>query len=210
MTIRQIFSCFAFVALLGLSACDTARQSWSDITGQTGPASPVSTTQIQDEDIKFNNRTASTSSYGMNETDMARQFSNENVIVYPVNGNPYDAQPRTFPEYRSVLDNTIGGYTVFDPSVTVFGLNGEGVMPDYMPAYSVPTYTQPSNQGQLMPLPEPRQVPSVNYVSPYNNGQMGLSPRVPSGPTNLTAPAPTRPMPNRDAQRRSRPVLTGY
>lgn len=81
--------------------------------------------------------------YTMDNGAMAEAFSNENVIVYPVEGD-VDANRREFPEYRSVLENTTaGGYTVFDPSVTVYAVEGSSMnRPSYLPEYSVPKYAE--------------------------------------------------------------------
>jgi hypothetical protein len=117
-------------------------------------------------------------------------MSNENVIVYPVEGD-LSSKHQTFPEYRGVLDNTTrGGYTVFDSSVTVFAVEGRTGRPQYLPNYSVPKYAEQYRPTQTMPT----------YA---NNGPLmpmaGQPQRVPSAPLAIT---PTG--------RRSAPVLTTY
>lgn len=102
--------------------------------------------------------------YEMGKVEMAEALSNENVIVYSVDGD-LDENRREFPEYRSVLENTTaGGYTVFDPSVTVYAVEGGGMKrPSYLPHYSVPQYAEqyrssapaiqlPMYQGRAQPL----------------------------------------------------------
>lgn len=88
--------------------------------------------------------------------DMPAQFSNESVIVFPVTGE-IDSSRTIFPEYRGVLENTTaGGYTVFDPSVSVFALDGRGVRPNYLPEYSVPQYAEQYKSVQpASPTPMP-------------------------------------------------------
>ena len=84
-----------------------------------------------------------TAPYAMGQDEIAQTLSNENVIVYPIDGD-LKQYPRTFPEYRGVLDNTTaGGYTVFDSSVTVYAVEGDASMrPSYLPDYAVPKYAE--------------------------------------------------------------------
>jgi hypothetical protein len=121
---------------------------------------------------------------------MANLMSNESVIVYSLDQNA--KQPRDFPAARGVVDNTTsGGYTVFDPSVTVFALDGMSAKPAYLPEYSVPKYAQQMSRSQgiiAMPLPN--------------------APR----PIGLSVPMqtiPNAPYKTQEGQR-SGPVLTGY
>lgn len=112
------------------------------------------------------------------DINTASLMTNENVIVFPIEGeiNPLR---KTFPEYRSVVENTTaGGYTVFDPSVTVFAVDDTGVRPDYLPEYSVPRYAEqmrPHNTAQSArsgvvpagtgPLPLTSDFPVSSYAS---------------------------------------------
>lgn len=125
--------------------------------------------------------------------NMEEIFSNESVIYYPLDKSPASVKQK-FPEYRSVLDNTTaGGYTVFDPSVTVYALNNNGGKPDYLPAYSVPQYAaQYKTDVKIQEQKAAAIIPPLPQS--YN------TPRAP-----LTSPAPAV-----QQQRRSRPVLTGY
>ncbi len=116
-------------------------------------------------------------------------MSNENVIVYPVDGD-LSKKRQTFPEYRGVLENTTrGGYTVFDSSVTVFAVEGRTGRPQYLPNYSVPQYSE--------------QYRTTQPIAYADNGPLipmrGQQQRVPSVPLAITP-----------AGRRSSPVLTAY
>jgi|GEM_PF-2784742 len=167
-------------------------------------------------------------------------MTNENVIVFPVEGE-IDMARKTFPEYRSVIENTTaGGYTVFDPSVTVFAVDdaGIGVRPDYLPQYSVPRYAEqfhgrkpvqaPLYAGEPLPLTANYPVssyPSIPvkpaYVSPEIISiapaiQAEPLPRPPrmteAGRISVPDMYPETPLTraNVSQQRRNGPVLTGY
>jgi len=156
-----------------------------------------------------------------NTMNMASIMSNENVIVYPVDGN-IDVQRMEFPEYRGTMENTTAsGYTVFDPSVTVYAVEGDVVQrPSYLPEYSVPKYAQPRMQniaikgnGSLMPAP---------LTQSYGDGiiaePLPRAPRLTRAGTlsNPTDRAPSMQMNGQSKQaatttgRRSSPMLTGY
>lgn len=118
-------------------------------------------------------------------------MSNENVIVYPLEGKINPAR-QSFPEYRGVLDNTTsGGYTAFDPSVTIFAIEGQGMRPDYMPQYAAPSYVQPKRQAAITQAP----LLPLNVVE-----SSGLSPQmnIPRAPSKTPV------------GERSGPVLTSY
>ena len=131
--------------------------------------------------------------------DTPELMSNNNVIVYPITGDITD-QKQTFAQYRGVVENTTaGGYTVFDPSVTVYAVEGQGMKPAYLPDYSVPQYAQ-----QYAPAPMP-------------NAPIAIPMMVPSPPTmpgETFAQTPSTPVPLIGAKtlagQRSGPVLTGY
>lgn len=122
-----------------------------------------------------------------------RQLSNDSVIYYPLD-KPIGSVTRKFSTYRSVLDNTTaGGYTVFDPSVTVYALNGANNKPDYMPEYSVPQYAA---QYQTQKWLEERKAAAI----------------IPPLPQAMQHPAPllNRSIPRSPSQGRSPRLLTGY
>jgi len=121
-----------------------------------------------------------------------QQFSNDSVIYYPLD-KPAGAVTQKFPKYQSVLDNTTaGGYTVFDPSVTVYALDGQSAKPNYLPDYSVPQHAAQYEQQRRMeerkaaeiipPLPQAVQRPAPLLTAPRprtpNNGR---SPRLLTG-----------------------------
>lgn len=143
-------------------------------------------------------------------------FSNPNVIVYPVTGDLSQSK-RAFAKYRGVLENTTaGGYTVFDPSVTVYAVEGQGLKPAYLPEYSVPEFAQnytphsmvPTGNAAMPPMPLAYQ----DDYDPYVPDEMSMKPRVPSS-WGATIPVEENfgALPVRNVeQRRSLPVLTGY
>ncbi len=109
------------------------------------------------------------------EIDHAVQFSNESVIYYPIN-KPAGAVKQKFPEYRGVLDNTTaGGYTVFDPSVTVYAVDGQSVRPSYLPEYSVPQHAAQYKTNMM--LEERRQAEAIPPM-PMSPPVMQRSPRL--------------------------------
>jgi hypothetical protein len=159
------------------------------------------------------------------ELDMAAIMSNENVIVFPIDGT-VDARRTEFPEYRGVMENTTaGGYTVFDPSVTVYAVEGGSVQrPSYLPEYSVPKYVQArptapqpmiQGNGQLMPVALTQSRDDEIVAEPLDGMTSKPSPRAP----RLTrAGQVSEPMmdtqkqgvPQQSSGRRSPPMLTGY
>lgn len=117
-------------------------------------------------------------------------MSNENVIVYPVEGN-LSKKRQEFPEYRGVMENTTrGGYTVFDSSVTVFAVEGTTHRPQYLPRYSVPQYAE-------------------QYVARSRSYTQTSGPLVPMAGETFAQPVPIAPKMT-EAGRRSAPVLTAY
>lgn len=163
----------------------------------------------------------STPPFVMDSEKMAAAFSNENVIVYPVDGDIADNR-REFPEYRGVMENTTaGGYTVFDPSVAVFAVEGEpSVRPSYLPEYSVPQYAEQyramstpiDNQpeaysdqgGPLMPIAVVPRAPNTGTVANGGTRRPWLETE------RLPAPSATPQSPYPQQARRSPPMLTGY
>jgi hypothetical protein len=121
-----------------------------------------------------------------------QQFSNDSVIYYPLD-KPVGAVTQKFPEYRSILDNTTaGGYTVFDPSVTVYALDGVSNKPNYLPEYSVPQHaaqyeqirrTEERKAAQIiLPLPQTMQRHSkLVATSGARTPTQGRSPRLLTG-----------------------------
>ena len=157
MTFGRLFKILPFTAVLGACAMmpqqDKPSIEMSPIDGDYAPVS-----------------------YDMGQGDIAQAFSNENVIVYPIDGDLKD-YPRTFPEYRGVLDNTTaGGYTVFDPSVMVYAVEGDAQMrPSYLPDYAVPKYAEQYRVAQ----------------SPAPMAYQGMAePLTPMGIVPLATPAP--------------------
>lgn len=119
-------------------------------------------------------------------------FSNESVIYYPLD-KPAGEVTQKFPEYRSVLDNTTaGGYTVFDPSVTVYALDGQSAKPNYLPEYSVPQHAaqyemqrrlEERNKAAIIPpLPQTIDHSALTLSAPRNRTpDNGRSPRLLTG-----------------------------
>jgi hypothetical protein len=168
--------------LFGLTGC----QHWQNLMGNFDTVEPrQSNVAVQPTPVNVLTPTPD------QQMNMANMMSNESVIVFPLDANA--KQPRDFPAARGVVDNTTsGGYTVFDPSVTVFALDGMSAKPDYLPEYSVPKYAQQTsvtnNVIAAMPLPN--------------------APR----PIGLSVPMqtiPNAPYKTQEGQR-SGPVLTGY
>ena len=194
-----------------LTACENIHQYWKDTwvddsavwaNNYNGQHNPDAVVRAPDPKTNIRDRSET------NATDTSKMFSNPNVIVYPVSGDPYEQQKQTFPEYRGVMDNTTaGGYTAFDESVTVYSLGQRNAKPSYMPDYAVPKYAQPSTAGEMMPMPTTQQRGPTSLTT--------MSPRVPSAPntsreyTPQTNNLPVQSVPSR-AGRRSRPVLTAY
>jgi len=122
-----------------------------------------------------------------------QQFSNDSVIFYPLN-KPAGAVTQTFPKYQSVLDNTTaGGYTVFDPSVTVYAVDGQSAKPAYLPDYSVPQYSAQYEQQRRIDARKAAEI-------------------IPPLPQAVQRPAPllTQPRPRTPDNGRSPRLLTGY
>lgn len=144
--------------------------------------------------------------------DTASLMTKPSVIVFPVDG-PIDPDRRSFPEYRGVVENTTaGGYTVFDPSVTVFAVEGPGQRPDYLPEYAVPRYAEQfypvvaypeTANNPLMPMDSAGPVP----IAPGIKAEPLPKPRL---PRMTGTPQTDNRLPQAQQQRRSRPVLTGY
>lgn len=177
------------------------------VMGLTACATPYSNTQV--EQIVFEEPDAPLVPKGMTNEEI---FSNPNVIVYPVTGDLSQSN-RAFAKYRGVVENTTaGGFTVFDPSVTVYAIEGQGMKPAYLPEYSVPRYAQnymindTAAPASMQPLPLTHQadpyVPDTLYMQPRSP----MAPSVPLGIENNYGELPERNV----EQRRSRPVLTGY
>lgn len=161
----------------------------------------------------------------LGDVDMATIMSNENVIVYPVDGDT-NSNRREFPEYRSIIENTTaGGYTVFDQSVTVYPVEGGAVpRPSYLPEYSVPKYVQPKlnsvplrGRDSLMPVPLTQSYGDGIVAEPL----MGAPTNMPRAPRLTQSGAVSHPdkvdtkqvsvTANADNKgRRSGPMLTGY
>lgn len=117
--------------------------------------------------------------------DTASLMTNESVIVFPVDGH-IDPTQKTFPEYRSVIENTTaGGYTVFDPSVTVFAVDDTGGRPEYLPEYSVPRYTEQIFPRQTAQTPQPVVMPSGNGLVPMMQDNIAVPSTTPSEPIHL-------------------------
>lgn len=185
------------IAVMGLSACATPYPERMDIQKQSQqvvvePVAPVAPKGMTNEEI----------------------FSNPNVIVFPVTGDLSQSK-QAFAKYRGVIENTTaGGYTVFDPSVTVYALEGQGMKPAYLPEYSVPRYAQnymPQNvptqirSAALPPLPLGYQEDS------YVPETLSMQPRVPQNRVSAPFENEYGALPVRNVEpRRSRPVLTGY
>jgi len=105
--------------------------------------------------------------YKINEEEL---YSNSNVIYYPLD-KPAGDVTHKFPQYRGVLENTTGGgYTVFDPSVTVYAIEQGQTKPSYLPEYSVPKYAEQyeaniilkeqAEMAAIPPIPLTRQLTS--------------------------------------------------
>jgi len=157
--------------VIGLSACASKKQVQEPM-----PVEPVIFEKPRDYSINYE-----------------QQFSNDSVIYYPLD-KPAGNVTRKFPEYRSVLDNTTaGGYTVFDPSVTVFALDGVSNKPAYLPDYSVPQY-------------------AAQYQTQRRIDERKAAEIIPPLPQAMQRPAPllTQPRPRTPNQGRSPRLLTGY
>lgn len=93
--------------------------------------------------------------------------SDTSVKIYPLDGavvNTADAGSA-----RSVLDNTTsGGYTVFDPSVTVYPLPGADA-PAYIADYAVPPY------GVVQQAPQPQAAQALRSRAPEMDAGEGLA-----------------------------------
>jgi hypothetical protein len=196
----MIFRSFNFIVLLavfGLTACAKSypdRMDYNQSEQQEfveNPVEPVVQKGMSNEEI----------------------FSNPNVIVYPVTGDLSQSN-RAFAKYRGVVENTTaGGYTVFDPSVTVYALEGQGMKPAYLPEYSVPRYAQNyrSPVGQMPNDTVFPPLPLMYQDDPYVPDSMSMQPRVPSMTKSSPVADNMNELPVRNIeQRRSRPVLTGY
>ena len=165
------------VMLMTLSACAYQKKQ------------PYNPTIIVNDPVVFE-----TSAKQAPPIDMATQMSNESVIVFPVTG-AIDQGRTKFPENRGVLNNTTeGGYTVFDPSVTVFAVGGQGARPAYLPPYSVPQYAEQYNAPSDM---------DTNGVAPMPRGP-SMQSVLPELPTRAVV------MPKSNVNRRSPPILTAY
>ena len=137
--------------------------------------------------------------YKMNKGEL---FSNDNVILYPLD-EAVAGRRHQFDGYRGVLDNTTaGGYTVFDPSVTVFAVQGRGERPNYLPEYSVPRYAVGYSQEQQS-TEQLKAVKAPTSIIPSE--EQTLTPRP---LRQLISPAPGS-ISTRAGSRRP-PVLTGY
>ncbi len=140
-------------------------------------------------------------------------FSNKSVIYYPLD-KPAGAVQQKFPTYQSVLDNTTaGGYTVFDPSVTVYSLSGASNKPTYLPQYSVPQYAAQYEAERrveereleaeaILPLPviAPRSPVMLTRVE-----EQEVQPAKAQLKSKVFSPSV-----HQNENRRSRPVLTSY
>lgn len=127
----------------------------------------------------------------MFEPNMEELFSNESVIFYPLD-KPAGAVKQSFPKYQSVLDNTTaGGYTVFDPSVTVYALDGKSQKPAYLPEYSVPQH-------------------AAQYETNMRLEERRAAAAIPPLPEELARPEPSLTRETQQQPRRRPPVLTGY
>lgn len=135
-----------------------------------------------------------------NYSSLSQLMTNENVIVYPVDG-PIDENRKAFPENGNSFGDK-GGYNVFDPSVQVFSVDGDGGRPSYMPDYSVP-----QNTDVRRPMLTQKDDVGSSTVT-ITKSETFLRPdevrQTPLAPTAQTAPISSQ------AGRRSRPVLTSY
>lgn len=219
-------SLYVSFGLLCLSACDQR------------PVFPQKPPIITMEEASASQSPIPQPVYKMTDTDMAQAFSNENVIVYSLSEDVTDNR-REFPEYRSVLENTTaGGFTVFDPSVTVFPVEeGANARPSYLPHYSVPQYAQqyrspapavalPDYQAQPLapvgapvtlqsptPIVQARSLQPNSVSRPWIDDQAPVNmPRAPrvaeSAPVTDTMISPVTQ--KQAPARRSPPILTGY
>lgn len=146
MTFKNIVFCLC--AVTALSACETMNKPQKQTT------SAPEIVELPQNPTK--------SRYDLppgmitNDMETASLMSNPNVIVFPVDGD-ISHERRTFPEYRGVIENTTaGGYTVMDPSVTVFAVDDVGTRPEYLPEYSVPRYAEqlyPQQMAAYTPQP---------------------------------------------------------
>ncbi len=172
----MIKNLMVMVCVFGLFACATA---------QPEP-------QIKQQDIVFEQPKPAP----VRDVNVSAVFSNDNVLVFPVTG-PINDNMESLNRYRGVLDNTTaGGYTVFDPSVTVFAVNNtEGLKPAYLPNYSVPQHAA--------------QYKSMDDVFPPAQS-MGIIPMAPQSIlAEPLAPKPSAPV-MKPSGTRSPPMLTGY
>ena len=121
--------------------------------------------------------------------DNAQIMSNQNVIVYPVTGDMSNTR-EGFPEYRGIVENTtMGGYTVFDSSVTVFAVEGTTHRPEYLPRYAVPQHVE-----QHYKMPE-SYGGTTSVLTPLSGSNLKQN----YEPLSIT-----------NAGRRSKPILTAY
>lgn len=182
------YACSLFV-VLSLTACAAPRQQ-----GQTVelPQRPT----LSRYELPHNLA-------GKQAVETAHMFSNQNVIVYPLDGSIAE-QRQQFPQYRGVMENTTAsGYTVFDESVTVYAVEENGNQPpSYLPEYSVPRYV---NEGQMnsqitargpLPLPLRNEVVS-EPLSDMNTSNTMASRR---GPRLTGYSGVSRPMTDNNAQ----------
>ena len=125
---------------------------------------------------------------------MPHIMSNENVIVYSLDGDVSDMQ-RTF-----ASGNPADSYahTVFDPSVEVYAVDGSSKGPSYLPEYLVPMYgTMPKESIDTL---QKGSVLTTSTVYGANN-------------TVLITKSPLAPIkrsPKKTPGRRSAPILTAY
>ena len=175
--------CLLVGGVICLSGCGTAGSYGSKAKGwMFGNDTEMTEAEVETQ------RRATRSQYAL--LPMPDLMSNENVIVYPLEGD-LDQRRQTFPE-----NTTAGGYTVFDSSVQVFAVDGPEQKPDYLPEYAVPLY----ESGEYTTLRRPS--PSLTAYKMEPNMK----------PTDITkAPlAPVKRSPKRTPGRRSAPVLTAY
>lgn len=158
--------------------------------------------------------------FDMSKSEIAAALSNENVIVYAVD-EAVNENKREFPEYRGVIENTTaGGYTVFDPSVTVYAVEGATNMrPSYLPRYSVPQYAEQYAPAIVEPMymKQQRNQPLTPMAGVSLQTPTPIVTRSPrpwlenQRDVNVGTPrAPQQQVQAQSAARRSPPVLTGY
>lgn len=214
---------FVMAVAIGVSGCASIQQATHG-TPEKGQSDPVVV-----ELPRNPSQSRYELPYGMSAVEA---LANENVIVYPVD-EPLDVQKREFPEYRGVMENTTaGGYTVFDPSVTVFAVEGDAVVrPTYLPEYSVPKYAEQYQNRQIEPAYSTASTRAYPLIPMGTSAREGIEAEpldgnlVPRGPRLLSQPGKvSRPWMDtgNDAgyvnasrsqeppARRSRPMLTGY